>query len=213
MNVEKRVTLAWLSEMLKSGLVLSYDPRQTKIAGVSRVEIAPAGQQHLLWSSTDWVYIESMMEVTPLRDREVHEEIRVLMESGLAARRRKAIRMFLRYLLHEDTLYSFVPDHTQYAGQHKLRTRLEQQMAQLAMPMRSAGSSRYGRPFGKVVKWDSDRHYGFIAPEGGLGMQVFVHSRDIDDEDTHALAPGTMVEYDVSVTDKGLKALNVVMIH
>jgi cold shock CspA family protein/energy-coupling factor transporter ATP-binding protein EcfA2 len=213
MNIEPRVTLAWLGEMLESGLVLSYDPRQTKIGDVFRVEISPAGQQHLLWGHSDWVYMESMMEVTPLLERVVFDEIRFMYESGLAARIRKAIRTFLVYLLEEDARYCFVPDHAQYVGQQRLRTRLEQQVVALAMPMRAAGSRRYGRPYGKVVKWDGERSFGFIDPEGGQGAQVYVHTRDIVDDDVHALALGTLVEYDVTETDRGLKALRVVVIH
>ncbi len=212
MNIDRRVTLAWLGEMLKSGLVVSYDPRETEIAKVSRIEIAPAGHQHLVWASSDWIYIESMMEVTPLLDRDVFDGIRSLMESDLAARKRKAILTFLRYLLEEDSGYCPVPDHPQYAGQLKLVKRLEMQMRQLAMPTRTSGSSRYGRPYGRVVKWDADRHYGFIAPDGGMGAQAFVHSRDIADPDTHELAVGTTVEYDQVETEKGLKALNVVVL-
>ncbi|MEO9327479.1 cold-shock protein [Gordonia aurantiaca] len=60
---------------------------------------------------------------------------------------------------------------------------------------------------GKVVHYDPNRGFGFLAPEEG-GADVFLHINDIDiDEDS--LKPGAKVSFDIEETDRGSKAINV----
>jgi hypothetical protein len=189
MNIEPRVTQAWLDKLLEGGLILSYDPTVAEMSKVNRLEISPSGSQHLLWGTSDWVYIESMLEVTPLLDRETHHEIRVQLDLGVAAGRRKAIRSFLLYLLDEDSRYCAIPDHASYSGQKRLSTRFEQQCRALAMPMRSSGSNRYGRSYGRIISWDAEHGFGFIGPEGG-GPDAYANYRDIVHEGIDSLPIG-----------------------
>lgn len=60
---------------------------------------------------------------------------------------------------------------------------------------------------GKVVHFDSNRGFGFLAPEDG-GDDVFLHINDIN-IDENLLRPGAVVEFDVESTDRGSKAMNV----
>ena len=60
---------------------------------------------------------------------------------------------------------------------------------------------------GKVVHFDSNRGFGFLAPEDG-GDDVFLHINDIN-IDENLLRPGAVVEFDVESTDRGSKATNV----
>ncbi len=60
---------------------------------------------------------------------------------------------------------------------------------------------------GKVVHFDSNRGFGFLAPENG-GDDVFLHINDIS-IDENLLRPGAVVEFDVESTDRGSKATNV----
>lgn len=60
---------------------------------------------------------------------------------------------------------------------------------------------------GKVVHYDANRGFGFLAPEAG-GADVFLHINDID-IDENALKPGAKVEFDIEETDRGTKAVNV----
>ncbi|GAA4677939.1 cold shock domain-containing protein [Gordonia humi] len=60
---------------------------------------------------------------------------------------------------------------------------------------------------GKVVHFDSNRGFGFLAPEDG-GDDVFLHINDIS-IDENLLRPGAVVEFDVESTDRGSKATNV----
>ncbi|GAB17330.1 hypothetical protein GOEFS_027_00060 [Gordonia effusa NBRC 100432] len=60
---------------------------------------------------------------------------------------------------------------------------------------------------GKVVHYDSNRGFGFLAPETG-GADVFLHINDID-IDENLLKPGAVVDFDVEDTDRGSKAVNV----
>ncbi|MGC4932808.1 cold-shock protein [Gordonia sp. DT30] len=60
---------------------------------------------------------------------------------------------------------------------------------------------------GKVVHYDANRGFGFLAPESG-GADVFLHINDID-IDENELKPGARVSFDVEETDRGSKATNV----
>ncbi|WP_019204120.1 cold-shock protein [Tsukamurella sp. 1534] len=63
---------------------------------------------------------------------------------------------------------------------------------------------------GKVVHFDTQRGFGFLAPDAG-GEDVFLHVNDIDFDEA-ALRPGTEVTFDVENGDKGLKAVNVAVV-
>lgn len=60
---------------------------------------------------------------------------------------------------------------------------------------------------GKVVRFDDDRGYGFLAPDDG-GEDVFVHANDIQ-EAKQQFRPGARVEFSIEAGDRGLKASNV----
>lgn len=63
---------------------------------------------------------------------------------------------------------------------------------------------------GKVVHFDTQRGFGFLAPDAG-GEDVFLHVNDIDFDES-ALRPGTAVTFDVEKGDKGLKAVKVAVV-
>ena len=211
MYVDQRATQGWLDNLLKSGLILSYDPRQESIDKVLRVEIAPSGYQHLVWGRTDWAYLEAMLEVTPLLEKATRNELAELMSIGLPYARRKAIQLFLLYLIDEDHRYCVIPDHPQYNDQRKLTERLNQQVTELARPARTSHATRFGRPFGVVINWVDEHGYGFIAPEGG-GRTVFIHICDIMNISTNNVPTGTLIEYEKVETAKGPKAVNAAII-
>ncbi len=59
------------------------------------------------------------------------------------------------------------------------------------------------------VKWFNDRKgYGFISREDGSG-DVFAHFSDIQSEGFKTLKEGDAVEFEVSNSDKGPKAVNI----
>ncbi|MCA1185341.1 MULTISPECIES: cold-shock protein [unclassified Saccharopolyspora] len=60
---------------------------------------------------------------------------------------------------------------------------------------------------GKVVRFDDDRGYGFLAPDDG-GEDVFVHANDIQDS-KQQFRPGARVEFAIEAGDRGLKASQV----
>lgn len=62
------------------------------------------------------------------------------------------------------------------------------------------------------VKWFSDQKgYGFISKDDGSG-DVFVHFSSIGGEGYKSLAEGDAVEFEITDSDKGPKAANVVKI-
>ena len=59
------------------------------------------------------------------------------------------------------------------------------------------------------VKWFNDRKgYGFISREDGSG-DVFAHFSDIQSDGFKTLKEGEAVEFEVSSSDKGPKAVNI----
>ena len=63
-----------------------------------------------------------------------------------------------------------------------------------------------------TIKWFSDQKgYGFITPEDGT-PDVFVHHTSIKGEGFKSLAENQAVEFEVTQSDKGPKAANVVKI-
>ena len=124
----------------------------------------------------DWTYIEAMMEVTPLFDRQLHQENSHLMRAEMPYARRKSIRSFLIYLVQEDERYALIPSHAMYEGQQGLKGIIEQEISRLGMPVRTTGPSRFGRPFGKVATWFTEKGYGFVTPDGTINNDAFVHA-------------------------------------
>ena len=61
-----------------------------------------------------------------------------------------------------------------------------------------------------IIKWfDNKKGFGFIAQDEG-GQDVFVHFSVIGGEGFKTLDEGDRVEFEVTQSDKGLKALSVV---
>jgi CspA family cold shock protein len=152
-----------------------------------------------------------MAEVTPLLDRELHGAIRLLVHANLPHARRQTIREFLNYLLGEDRKYCFLPEHAMYEPQRRLTQELTRMAASVGNPVWVAESSRFGRPFGKVVSWTPEKGYGFISPAGG-GPDIFVHFRDVLNHEGDTVPVGAQVEYDLVEGDRGPKAARVALL-
>jgi uncharacterized membrane protein YsdA (DUF1294 family)/cold shock CspA family protein len=78
--------------------------------------------------------------------------------------------------------------------------------------MTTPASARTGgeEQHGVVVKYDADRGFGFIRPNGapdGVSRDIFVHVSDV--EGRKNLHPGQHVSYRVTQTDKGPAAVAV----
>jgi hypothetical protein len=124
-TIERRVVSLWLDAMLKTGLCFSYDPTHTSIEQVRKIEISPAGRQHLIWGSSDENYIGSMMEVTPIYDQKTWNDLRSAPRGDKTLEWLTKTSVFAQYLLEEDTSFVQIPEHESYAGQHRITKLLE----------------------------------------------------------------------------------------
>ncbi len=60
-----------------------------------------------------------------------------------------------------------------------------------------------------TVKWfDAEKGYGFISPKDG-GKDIFLHISDLRESGYLEIEQGDFVEFEVAVTDKGTRAVNI----
>lgn len=145
MNIENRAVLLWLDAMLKTGLILNYDPTVDSISDATQIEISPSGRQHLYWATGNHEYLSAMADVTPLLTEGTFQEMR---DHGHERQWRSRTAVFLNYLLIEDLAYCQVPAHDAYAGQERLRSELDasaQRLSELATQNEGPRPSRPAR--------------------------------------------------------------------
>ena len=123
MGYDSRTVEVWTDALLQSALCQDYDPTVTDIAAASRLEITPAGKQHLYWCRSNFEFISTMADVTPVRDRETYDRLREAIAQGGGGWKAKAA-CFVDYMLDEDANYCGVPDHPAYRGQRRARDAL-----------------------------------------------------------------------------------------
>jgi CspA family cold shock protein len=59
-----------------------------------------------------------------------------------------------------------------------------------------------GMPSGRVIFFNTERGFGFIAPDGG-GFNVFVHVHDVEAAGMKILVAGQLVAYEVGLARDG----------
>jgi hypothetical protein len=124
LGIHARVVAPWLEALLRTGLILDYDPTVKNVNDTSRFEISSAGKVHLIWGSTERDYVAAMKEVTPVREKETYEHLREHYRAGYSEHWRDSIATFIDYLLEEDARWCEVPDHRHFEGQKRVRRRL-----------------------------------------------------------------------------------------
>lgn len=139
MNIEDRAVLLWLDALLKSGLLLNYDPTVEDIHKASTLEISPAGRQHFYWATGSYQYLAAMADVTPLLSEATFTE---LSDRARQDKWRERTAIFVDYLLHEDSMYCGIPSHEAYQSQVRVRLTLENVAARLRAILSSPGARR-----------------------------------------------------------------------
>jgi cold shock CspA family protein len=211
MNIDHRATSACVEQMMERGLVLGYDPRAKNVQQATKVEVAPSGRQHQMWALRDKVYMLAMSEVTPLLDVTGVDLIRDCLKVDAPHLRRQAIAIFVNYLLREDAHFCVVPKHVTYAGQEEIRSILAEQVASLATLAGITESSLLHRRIGRVCSWKPTSGFGFIR-ENGVSDDIYLSIHEVLDKSIHQVPEGTFIEYDTMTTEKGVKAINVVVL-
>ncbi len=210
MDIDARATKACLDAMLKLGLCLSYDPTTEGIEDTVKVEIAPSGHQHLVWAKQDWVYLESMAEITPMYESEACDTIRANLEVGSAHLRRLAVKTFIQYLIQEDANFCIIPKHSLYNNQEQILTTVLQQITSLSA-IASISSPRFHRLFGKVKAWKRDNGYGFIKQANGE-PDAYLHITEVLNSRDGLVPEGATVEFEVVSGSQGPKAVKVLIL-
>lgn len=131
MNLEVRAVRLWLDVMLKSGLCLNFDPTVQDIDGAARLEIAPAGRQHLHLASAEFEYLGAMLQATPLLDEATFHNLQYALKRK---QWRTAVATFVDYLVKEDRSYCSLPDHPAYDSQRRIVPALESVAERLRRP-------------------------------------------------------------------------------
>jgi hypothetical protein len=124
MGIDRRATAQWMDAMLKTSLVLNYDPTCVDEATATQLEISPSGELHLYWGLGNYDYIVAMAETTPVLDANAYSAIENASRGQERYRDRDIISCFGDYLRREDQAYRFVPDHESYKGQRDLAYKL-----------------------------------------------------------------------------------------
>ena len=114
MGVERQAIALWLDALLKTVLVINYDPTCMEEGNATQLEISPAGEQHLFWGIGNYDYVEAMAEVTPVLDHTAFTEMEVANRGHGAHRSQELRRAFVKYLMSEDRCFCQVPDHDSY---------------------------------------------------------------------------------------------------
>lgn len=122
-GIEPSVTIAWLKPLLEFGLCQSYDPTLTDIADVRKMQISPAGVQHLLWATSDTDYMQAMLEVTPILDEAWYSQL-IAMRENSKPTWFEELSTFIDYLLAEDGKFCSISEHPSLASQRGLSNHL-----------------------------------------------------------------------------------------
>lgn len=131
MSIDERATRVWLDKLLKTGLILNYDPTILDIDSATRLELSPAGNLHLQWARASFEYIVAMSATTSLLDESRHAEISAALTRS---RFRTMAATFAEYLVNEDSLFCSVPDHPTYSSQARIRQALADLAAKWRVP-------------------------------------------------------------------------------
>lgn len=140
LGIHPQIVDGWLSALLRTGLILNYDPTVMVLDETSRIEASASGRIHLVWATVDVDYLQMMMDVTPLRDKDTYNEI-INAYSDYKGKWQLAIGAFITYLLAEDALWCKVPDHATFSGQVSVTKRLERLARRLQLNHRAASVS------------------------------------------------------------------------
>lgn len=139
MMIETNATRAWLGRMLEAGLCQSYDPTVTAVDTAGKLELSPAGSQHLYWGTRDYDYAQAMLEVTPLADRAAFDQLTNLASQPHSDVWRDKVKCFVDYLIAEDAKFCRLPDHQAYQAQKQLAADLRRMVPEREQETVEAG--------------------------------------------------------------------------
>jgi energy-coupling factor transporter ATP-binding protein EcfA2 len=126
MSINQITVHSWLEKMLEKGLCFNYDPTVTTVYKATSLELSPSGFQHLIWGLRESNYLMAMMEVTPLMDLGIFEQLSNLAKQPRANVWKAELEAFINYLISEDAKFCLIPEHEAYLSQKKIPIEIKQ---------------------------------------------------------------------------------------
>ncbi|MFO0836417.1 MAG: AAA family ATPase [Phycisphaerales bacterium] len=128
MGVESSVVAPVTQRLLEAELCTSYDPTVIELAKASRIEITPSGEMHRRIALSDWEYMNAMVQVTEIMDKDAFERMNRHFQSDRGDARLNTVKAFVEYLCEEDRLCCRIPEHVSYESQFKLASKFTRAM-------------------------------------------------------------------------------------
>jgi len=114
-----------LEKLLDYRCIEPYDPTATSISDDTRLKITASGQIHIEFALTDSTYMEHVSLTTDVRESPMIDQIRQIFEGRRGKLSvedwRRAVDLFARYCVEQDTAFCSVPDIQAYEGQLQFR--------------------------------------------------------------------------------------------
>ena len=204
LGVEESSVGSCLRSLLIAKLVEPFDMSEATVTGTLSLAITHAGRAHLTLATSSRVFVEQMALTTGVVDRSFAEEV-AAMYSGSGAlhdRLSKVRKLFIEYLLNEDSIYvTSTPKSRRFEHQKELLRRL-QVLATDSQPKKGAETS-WTRITGVVDWFSKEKGYGFVDV-AGLSGQVFVHAEVVETCGATEISDGDDIICDVERRSKGL---------
>jgi cold shock CspA family protein/predicted type IV restriction endonuclease len=206
MQLDEDAARAALRTLLDRRLVEPYDAADDQLIDAQRVAVTHSGRMHYEFAFSDHEYFTQMALNTPIRDIGIVDQIRDIKSKTMFPADWDRLRsLFAAYCLDEDRSFSRVPNDDMFDGQKQLRQDIEARwvsgngVAKNSVNAASADEPTenvHDRIDATVIRYDSSKGFGFA--DAGLGEDVYLPGRLLNDFGSTQPPPGSKIVCDVA---------------